>query len=219
MTNVTLVTKSDAEMTRRCGDCSLCCRLVPLSKRDNSETARLMVEHGMLSVRDAARAMPDFDKPAGERCPHQRHTGCKVYDRRPLACRLWNCRWLVNDDADELRRPDRSHYVLDVMPDFITLEDNQTGTRTNIQVVQVWCDPNYPDAHLDPALRRWLDRRGKDGIAAIIRYSSAKAFTLFPPAMSSDGQWHEVHHGTMITERSPEDHFAGIAAAKKIIVG
>ena len=218
-TDVTIVTKSDAEMTRRCGDCTLCCKLVPLSKREGHTTAAAMIEHGMLSLRDAAKMMKDFDKPAGERCQFQRHTGCSVYERRPLCCRAWNCRWLVNDDCDDLRRPDRSHYVIDLVPDFVTLQDNETGTRTNIEVVQIWCDPKYPDAHLDPALRRYIDRRGKDGVAAIVRYSSVKAFTVFAPSMASDGEWHEFHHGTVIPERSAEERLAGIAAAHKVIVG
>ena len=58
-----------------------------------------------------------------------------------------------------------------------------------------------------------------DGIAAIIRYSEREAFTLFPPTMSSDGQWHEQHHGTVKPERTPEERFAGIAEARKVKLG
>ena len=57
--------------------------------------------------------------------------------------------------------------------------------------MQVWVDPLYPDAHRDPALRAYLLRRGEQGIAAIIRYSSSRGFVLFPPNMATDGQWHE----------------------------
>jgi hypothetical protein len=174
---------------RHCGDCQLCCRLMPIK---------------------------EFSKPAGERCQHQKHgVGCAIYARRPWSCAMWNCRWLVGDDTADLRRPDRSHYVIDIMPDFVTLVDNDSGERTNIEVVQIWCDPKYPHAHRDPALRAYIDRRGQDGIAAIIRYSELKAFTLFPPSMATDGQWHEQHHGTVKPERTPEERFAGIAAARK----
>jgi hypothetical protein len=152
---------------RQCGSCSLCCRLLP--------------------VRSLGKA-------AGERCRHQRHTGCRVYaqlEQVSPECRWWNCRWLVNDDAAELSRPDRSHYVIDVCPDFVTMGNPETGAEQHVQVVQIWLDPAYPEAHRDPALRAWLLRRGAEGIAALVRTSDKQGFALFPPNMSSDGEWHE----------------------------
>ena len=171
--------------TRQCGDCQLCCKLLPM--HDNEELLR---------------GRPPLHKAAGERCRYQRHhKGCAIYADRPWACRMWNCRWLVNDDAAELSRPDRSHYVIDVMPDFVTVVDNATGEKTNVQVVQIWIDPDCPDAHRDPALRRWLERRNEQGlgqVAALIRYNARDAITLIPPSMSQDRQWHEYREG--ITE-------------------
>jgi hypothetical protein len=152
---------------RRCGGCTLCCKLLPVA---------------------------EIDKPAGQRCKHQSHAkGCAVYQKSafPYSCAMWNCRWLANLDTADLRRPDRSHYVLDVMPDYVTLRNNQTGEDTKVEIVQVWVDPDFPDAHRDPALRAYLARRGEEGVAALIRYDSSRGFALFPPAMSSDGQWHE----------------------------
>jgi hypothetical protein len=146
---------------RHCSDCQLCCRLLPV---------------------------PPLGKKAGERCQHQKFgKGCAVYlkQRMPMACRLWNCRWLVNDDTADLSRPDRSHYVIDLMSDFITLEDNATKQRTTIQVVQIWIDPAYPDAHRDPHLRQYLLRRSKEGFAAMVRYDARRAIILFPPSMVS----------------------------------
>jgi hypothetical protein len=164
---------------RQCGSCTLCCKLLPVKS---------------------------LGKPAGQRCCYQRHTGCKVYDRLEqvsMECRAWNCRWLVNDDAADLSRPDRSHYVIDVCPDFITLSYNDTGEKINVQVVQIWVDPAYPYAHRDPALRAWLLRRGEENIAALVRYSNQEGFALFPPNMSSDGEWHErwstLDHGPVHT--------------------
>jgi hypothetical protein len=158
-------------MKRQCGDCQKCCVLLPV---------------------------PPLQKPAGQRCQFQKfHKGCAVYHtaKMPHDCGLWNCRWLVNDDADELSRPDRSHYVIDVMPDFVTLQDNATGALQNIQVVQIWIDPKYPDAHRDPALRRWLFRRAQKGIAAIVRFNAKDALTLFAPPFDKDGEWHEITSG------------------------
>ena len=64
-----------------------------------------------------------LDKKAGERCVHQRGRGCKVHNDPkafPLECGLWNCRWLVDPTTAKLLRPDISHYVIDIVPDFIT---------------------------------------------------------------------------------------------------
>jgi hypothetical protein len=149
---------------RQCGDCQLCCKLLPVRS---------------------------LGKGAGERCRHQQHhKGCKVYAQLlnvAPECRLWNCRWLVNDDAGDLSRPDRSHYVIDIMPDFIKADDGD-GNIVEVPVVQVWVDPSYPDAHRDLALRAWLDRREA---VALIRYSSGDGFVLFPPSRMANGQWME----------------------------
>jgi hypothetical protein len=167
---------------RQCGDCTLCCKLI---------------------------AVRELDKLAGQRCDHQRMgKGCSIYDRRPPSCRFWNCRWLVEDDTAELSRPDRSHYVVDIIPDFVTAVPNDGGPKVPVQVVQVWVDPKYPDAHQDPALRAYLARRGEEGIAAIIRFNETDAFVLAPPAMNS-GKWSEIRS----TMREESHTMAEIAAA------
>lgn len=151
-------------MQRHCGDCQLCCRLLPVRS-------------------------PLLDKNAGEKCKHQKFgVGCTVYrtGKMPFECGVWNCRWLVNDDTADLRRPDRSHYVIDIMPDFVTAEGQP------FEVVQIWVDPRYPDAHRDPALRAYLERRALEGKVALIRYNARDAFTLVAPSLCDDGQWHEV---------------------------
>lgn len=155
------------QLPRQCGGCTLCCKLLPVR---------------------------ELDKGAGERCRHQvTGKGCRVYGsaRMPPSCRLWSCAWLTGADVGS--RPDRAHYVVDIMPDYVTVVDNATGDRRPLQVVQVWIDPKFPDAHRDPALRAYLAERGKEGVAAIIRYNNRSAFTLMPPALASDDEWHEVH--------------------------
>lgn len=162
---------------RKCGDCQLCCKLLPTK---------------------------EISKPANTRCQHQKTgKGCGIYTQRPWSCRLWNCRWLLNDDTADLSRPDRSHYVIDVIPDYIQIEDNVTGELTPIPVLQIWIDPAFPDAHRDPHLRAYLARRGAtDGMAALIRNGSNDAFVLFPPALASDGKWHEEHSNMREGEHS-----------------
>ena len=155
-------------MTRKCGDCQLCCKLLPV---------------------------PPLDKKAGERCRHQRFgKGCKVYNQpaMPIDCKLWHCRWLLNDDTDDLSRPDHSHCVIDIMPDFITTLDHDTGVTRHLEVVQVWIDPKHPEAHRDPALRRWMFRRALEGKATLVRFNAMDAIVVFAPPFDRGGQWHEM---------------------------
>jgi hypothetical protein len=157
---------------RQCGECTLCCTLLPV--------------------------VP-LGKGAGERCKYQRRAGCRVYNKpkMPLECQQWNCRWLVNE-AGDTRRPDLTHYVIDVMPDFITTQETVISNARNIEVIQIWVDSQHPDAWRDPELLAFLELRGKEGKAALIRYNSKDGFVLVPPAMAGDGDFHEVHHGKSI---------------------
>jgi hypothetical protein len=168
-------------MSRQCGGCRLCCSLVPVAS---------------------------LDKGAGERCKHQSHArGCKVYHKpgMPSECMLWNCRWLVEDDTADLSRPDRSHYVIDVAPDFATMLNNETGSQEHFEVVQIWVDPKHPDAHRDPALRRYLERRAAENVVGLVRWDNERGMAIFPPAVSTDGQWHEVISNLSGPQHSPAD--------------
>jgi hypothetical protein len=172
---------------RTCGACTLCCKLVPVV---------------------------EVDKGAGERCKFQSFKGCKVYhtqilrdpgvartierelglpaDTMPACCQLWTCRWLAGDDTAGLSRPDRSGYVIDVMPDYITVIDHESGRRHDRQSVQIWVDPKRRGAHRDPALRAYLERRAAEGIVALIRYNSADGFVLVAPIMNGGRGWLEI---------------------------
>jgi len=120
---------------------------------------------------------------------------------------VWSCLWLLHEPGTEaMRRPDRAHYCLDVMPDYCTLVSKETGERTNFEVVQVWCDPGYPDAHRDPALRAFLEA---NRLPAIVRYSARDGFTLWPPCLSEDRQWHETKGDELRPSHTP----AQLAAA------
>ena len=175
---------------RQCGDCTLCCTLVPVR---------------------------ELNKLAGQRCQFQKfHKGCTVYNKpaMPPSCSLWGCRWLVNDDTNDLSRPDRSRLVIDIMPDYVTLQNNDTGDTQDVEVIQVWCDPKHRDAHRDPQFRRWVERRAAEGKAVIVRFSSADAVTLFAPSISPDGRWHEAT-GKAVPERSLDDVIQHISEARQ----
>lgn len=160
---------------RACGSCQLCCRLVPVES---------------------------LKKPAGVRCIHQRHgKGCGIYENRPRDCRIWSCRWLVEDDTGDQKRPDRSHLVIDMMPDFIRVREGD-GEPQVIPVVQVWIDPRFPDAHKDPAFRAYVLRRAEEGKVTLVRFANARVVALFAPPLSADGEWHEIHDGVVEDEHT-----------------
>jgi hypothetical protein len=181
-------------MKRQCGDCQLCCKLLPV---------------------------PPLGKKAGQRCKHQKFgKGCAVYHRAgmPPECAMWNCRWLVNDDTDELSRPDRSHYVIDVMPDFVTLQTNADDPPQNIQVAQIWIDPKHPEAHRDPALRRWMVRRAHEGIASLIRFNQRDALTVFPPPFDEQGEWHEIRGGSTTRTHTLADVVSALGGEARMVI-
>jgi hypothetical protein len=156
---------------RRCGSCTLCCKLVPVTshhEREEQLASLLNVPIG-----------PRIDKPAGQKCPHQCASGCKIYDERPFSCRMWSCRWLNGADTEGMRRPDRVHYVIDCMPDYVTMHMTD-GSAMKFGVVQVWIDPDHPQAwRHDPSLLAYMKRRGREGIATIIRFNSRDAVVWF----------------------------------------
>jgi hypothetical protein len=146
---------------RKCAECQLCCKLLPVE---------------------------EIGKAAGHRCKHQKFgVGCSIYANRPTGCRLWSCLWLINEmDTADLGRPDRTHYVIDMMPDVLGIDDQK------FPAMQVWCDPKYPDAHRDPALRRLIQRWAAKGILTLVRYDSWQGLAIFTPEQSKTGQWMEA---------------------------
>jgi hypothetical protein len=200
--------------TRRCGGCTLCCKLLPMKREvaHVQQAINQMIDAGELTLQQVAAMEPDFDKPSGAKCKHSRHgKGCAVYDRRPFGCRFWMCQWLAGKGTSDMHRPDRSHYVIDIMPDFIVLRDDKTGQAHNVEIVQIWLDPDFPNAHRDPALRAFLARKAGQGKAGLIRLSANDAFVIFAPSMSEDGQWHEVH-SAMRTEQHTAAEILAVAS-------
>jgi hypothetical protein len=162
-------TERPARTHRKCGDCQLCCKLVPVAS---------------------------LGKQAGHRCKYQRvGLGCTVYKDLPRVapeCRLWSCQWLVDPDpeAAKMHRPDRVHYVIDLLPDFINAIP-EGGEAIQYSVMQVWVDPAFPQAADAPELLAWVEHIAETrGQATLIRFGAGDGYTLWAPCLTSDGQWH-----------------------------
>jgi hypothetical protein len=102
--------------------------------------------------------------------------------------------------------------------DYITAQDNETGEDRHIQVVQIWIDPKHPEAHRDPALRRYVERRANEGTAALVRFDERKATVLFAPAFSVDGQWHEIDTGISEQQHEIEDVVRALGAPPTMVI-
>jgi hypothetical protein len=166
-------------MTRACGGCTLCCKLLPVRT---------------------------LGKPANTRCQHQRNgKGCAVYHKAafPAECAIWNCRWLGEaDETAGLHRPDRTGYVIDNMPDLIKLSDGEGGER-EIPAIQVWVDPARPEAWRDKALWAYAEKQAKDhGEAMLVRFGSGRALAVFAPCFWTDHEWHIVDRSTIVPSRT-----------------
>lgn len=187
------ITFDDVGTGRRCGDCQLCCKLVPV---------------------------PVLRKSAGEKCRHARHgKGCTIYEQRPMVCKTWSCRWLADPTTSAMPRPDRAHYVIDLEYDYITMVDNAGDAGRRVQVMQVWCDPAFRNAWDTKPLRDFmLAIATKWSVATIVRFDSRDALTVFPPPLSRDGQWHVVRGGQVFARTAHEQEILDRDAAFRMRV-
>jgi len=74
-----------AFLKRKCGDCTLCCKLFEVQA---------------------------LNKPQGVWCSHcDKGKGCKIYETRPEACQKFDCAWLAGVVPEDLK-PNETHVVL-----------------------------------------------------------------------------------------------------------
>jgi len=174
----TVITFDDVGTGRRCGSCTLCCKLLPI------------------------RA---FAKPANQRCQHQSAAkGCRIHPDRPMECRTWSCRWLSDPSTAGMPRPDRAHYVIDLTPDYITMQSEGGETR-QVGVMQIWVDPAHRSAYRSPELRAWMLKMATQHNAAfVVRFNNKDdAILIFPPPLCADRQWHETTGQMEVREPTP----------------
>lgn len=163
-------------LNRSCGTCTMCCTLVPVK---------------------------ELLKPANTRCEHQFSRGCRIYAKRPLSCRMWNCAWLTDPTTLHLRRPNHSRYVIDTVPDFPLATNEVTGESWRIQFTQIWVDPKMPDEwRKDRQLKEWINASKRP---AIFRRGNLSAVSVVPPSVSREKEWIEKE---VTLTRPPEDEWA-----------
>ncbi len=175
-------TFSEPGTARVCGDCQLCCRLVPV---------------------------PEIRKAAGARCVHARYgKGCTIHAHRPISCRAWSCRWLADPDTTGMPRPDRCHYVIDMMAGELVLQPPGAKEPMKVAAVLVYLDPAFPDAHRASELRAYLLRMAeRRGVPAFVRMNGRDVLAIIPPPLTPDGTWLEIrasHQARAPTPRTAE---------------
>lgn len=152
---------------RSCGNCALCCKLIPVS---------------------------EIGKPKDTWCQHAvAGHACAIYDRRPTGCQRWSCAWLLHDDdfGPELK-PDFCHVVVDMWVTEIGIRDNISGDVKPIDAVQLWVDARYPDAHRAPAVRLLLEKIAEVcGMPALARIGG-RGVAIIAPQISKTGAWLEI---------------------------
>jgi hypothetical protein len=151
-------------MTKSCGSCSLCCKLVPVA---------------------------EIEKPRNTWCPHCTKPGCAIYDDRPRGCRQWNCYWLLKDDWPAELEPRRCHVVVDIVTEVITYRDTETGEPKHPwDAIQLWVDPAFPHAHRNPLLRALLAEMCEKIDVLVLVRTGLRQFLLIPPH-ANKGEWWE----------------------------
>ncbi len=78
---------------RECGDCTLCCLLLPIPEAKS--------EHSQL-------------------CSHC-NKGCNIYDKRPNMCKEFNCDWLLDETIPEELRPDKCNVIFEYINKYSVL--------------------------------------------------------------------------------------------------
>src|SRR5262245_35188658 len=114
----------------------------------------------------------------GAWCPHVRPgKGCGIYAERPVACRSFECVWLMDPQMPHRFRPDQTKVVLDQDP---------AGTRLIAR-----CDPANPQAWrrnpMHAALRGYAADTWGSG-KLVIAVAGRQAWVITPKADIAIGE-------------------------------
>lgn len=182
--SITTPITAPAPSKRVCGDCQLCCQLIPVE---------------------------EIQKRGFTKCTYQKvNIGCQIYNDRPMSCRGWSCGWLSEPTTVGLNRPDRSHYIIDPSLGKMTIIDDETGVSTDEQMLELWVPgERYKLAPLhDPKFQAWHRTYCPD-LVCLVRYTSLKGISMIPPSRTKnkDGKWiiKEANIRTDFSSDHPDD--------------
>lgn len=132
---------------RPCGECTMCCKLLPISKNE-----------------DGGLGDFPFDKPAGTVCKHcAPGHGCQIFSTPgfPNLCKSYFCLWKLTGKEQVLPedcRPDKVHAIfqhLKALPEF-------PGRR----IMSVEVDP---DRNISKQFIRFLEHGADVGLSFLVR--------------------------------------------------
>lgn len=144
-----------ARTGRKCGACSLCCKLLTVQPIDPEP----------------------FAKPGYEWCQHCKPgQGCSIHSQRPSVCRAFACQWLINSNFGDEWYPLRSKMVLHETTDA-------TGKRLHV-VVDNGSPTAWRREPFYSGIRRLMQSglRGESGhfYYTVVHYGKAHSIMLFP---------------------------------------
>lgn len=142
--------------TRECGQCKLCCKVLPV---------------------------PEIDKLSNVWCQHAKGAGCAIYSTRPRGCRTWSCFWLTDatEKFPDLRRPDKAHYVIDEGADIVKVDGKQIGVAqiwADPGYPAAW--------RSDEALQRFIRILAQNGSGTLIRRGADLAVLILNPPLAPE---------------------------------
>lgn len=102
---------------RKCGSCSLCCKLLDIDDR----------KKGTGDLVKTAHAWCKYCKP--------NRTGCAIYETRPATCVEYACQWLLNPEMDEMWYPLKCGMITTFVPREAAYIDGQFIVGGTIEII------------------------------------------------------------------------------------
>lgn len=147
-------------MTRSCGSCTLCCKLLGVIYDDGTPR-----------------------KPQGKWCHLcEPKVGCRAYEQRPQSCRVFDCGWLQGLGSEAMR-PDKCHAVL-----VGRMGSTREGWEPNQPVLTVHVDPRNPESWKQGPLGRYVETVLSRGAAVVIVTETRRTLLTNDPRLIERAQ-------------------------------
>lgn len=78
-----------------------------------------------------------------------------------------------------MQRPDRTGFVIDPSPDFMTIEDKSTGKCTDLPLVQIWIGQVEEKAKIPNSLKRFWNFWASKGYGVVSRIDERRAYLVY----------------------------------------